>query len=399
MNDNANRKYVKAGVTGVVVVLVGLAGYFVLAHFGAVAGFFDTVGGILAPFVYGAVIAYLLSPLCNRIEGFLRRRFPKFRATGGVAVALSMLVALLIVVMLLALVIPSLVSSIAQIVSALPAQLEAASVWLAEALESQPDLQEQWEEFSADLNATITSWLQTDLATFAQSLLASLSSQITSIATVVYNLFMGVMVSVYLLGSRKKFSRQAHMLLYSVLPQKWADYTLREVRYADRMFNGFLVGRIIDSCIIGFICFVFCVICGFESPMLIAVIVGITNVIPVFGPYLGAIPSALLLLLSNPMHCLVFIVFIIVLQQIDGNLIGPRILGETTGVSSFWVLFSVLFFGGLWGLPGMIVGVPLFAVIYDIARQLVHWGLGKRGRDDLLPKREDRSDGQPDEVS
>ena len=156
------------------------------------------------------------------------------------------------------------------------------------------------------------------------------------------------------------------------------------------MFNGFLVGKIIDSAIIGLLCFAGTSIMGFEAPAFISVIIGITNIIPFFGPFIGAIPCGLLLLLENPMHCLYFIVFIFVLQQLDGNVIGPKILGNTTGVSSFWVLFAILLFGGMWGVVGMVIGVPLFAVIYDVIRKLVYRGLRKHKRQTMITEYEEK---------
>ena len=167
-------------------------------------------------------------------------------------------------------------------------------------------------------------------------------------------------------------------------PRRWADIIEDEARYADKMFNGFLMGKLLDSAIIGLICFVGTSLLGFTSAPLISVVMGVTNIIPFFGPFIGAIPCALLLLLENPIHCLIFLVIIVILQQVDGNFIGPKILRNTTGLSSFWVLFSILLFGGLWGVLGMIVGVPLFAVIYDIVRQLTRYGLRRHNRDDLL---------------
>ena len=163
-----------------------------------------------------------------------------------------------------------------------------------------------------------------------------------------------------------------------------------EIRYTDKMFNGFLVGKIIDSAIIGLLCFAGTSIMGFEAPAFISVIIGITNIIPFFGPFIGAIPCGLLLLLENPMHCLYFIIFIFVLQQLDGNVIGPKILGNTTGVSSFWVLFAILLFGGMWGVVGMVIGVPLFAVIYDIIRKLVYRGLRKHKRESMITDYEEK---------
>ena len=385
MKNPENEKYVKLGVTGIAVAVAAIAFSSVLASAPSIASFGNTILGILMPFIYGAVIAYLLAPLCNKIEALLAKRAPDFKGAGGVAIVGALLAALLVIVALLALVIPSVVESVVQIAQTLPGQIDAAVAWVDELLESNPELQAQWDETSANITASVNAWLQTDLLSSATSVAASLSGQITGLVSMVSNLFLGVMISVYLLGSRKKFARQAKMLVGGIFPARWAALIEEEVRYADRMFNGFLVGRIVDSAIVAVITFVFGFLCGFDSAVLVAVVVGVTNTIPVFGPYLGAIPSALILLLENPMHCLVFLVFIVIMQQVDGNVISPRILGETTGVSSFWVMFSVLFFGGLWGILGMIVGVPIFAVIYDIVRKLVYVGLRHHGREDLLP--------------
>ena len=386
MKNPENEKYVKLGITGAVAAIAAIACFYLLASAPSIADFLGTIIGILMPFIYGAVIAYILSPICNKIEAFLAKRAPGFRGAGGVAIVGALLFALVIIVALLALVIPSVVDSVVQIVSTLPGQIDAAVAWVDELLESNPELQAQWDETSSNITASVNAWLQTDLLSSATSVATSLSGQISGLVTLVYNLFLGVMISVYLLGSRKKFARQAKMLVASVFSPTWAARIEEEVRYADRMFNGFLMGRIVDSAIVGVITFAFGFVCGFDSAVLVAVVVGVTNTIPVFGPYLGAIPSALILLLENPVHCLIFLVYILIMQQIDGNVISPRILGEATGVSSFWVMFAVLFFGGLWGIIGMIVGVPIFAVIYDIVRKLVHAGLRKRGREDLLPR-------------
>ncbi|MGX8688856.1 MAG: AI-2E family transporter, partial [bacterium] len=156
------------------------------------------------------------------------------------------------------------------------------------------------------------------------------------------------------------------------------------LHFVDRSFSGFISGKIIDSAIIGLLCFAFSMIAGLPYGILVSVIVGITNVIPFFGPYLGAVPSALLILTGSPWKCLIFVVFIIILQQIDGNVIGPMILGDKVGLSSFWILFAILVFGALWGLVGMIVGVPIFAVAYDLITRSVSYGLKKKERTDLL---------------
>ena len=197
------------------------------------------------------------------------------------------------------------------------------------------------------------------------------------------NMFLGFLIAVYLLASRKLFGAQAKLLLYGIFPNKWAAIIEEEFRYTDKMFNGFFVGKIIDSAIIGVICFAGTTLMGFESAAFISVVIGVTNIIPFFGPFIGAIPCTLLLLLDNPWQALYFVIFIVILQQVDGNIIGPKILGNTTGVSSFWVLFSILLFGGLWGIVGMVIAVPLFGVIYDIIRKLTNRGLQKNHQGEM----------------
>jgi predicted PurR-regulated permease PerM len=190
-----------------------------------------------------------------------------------------------------------------------------------------------------------------------------------------YNLLIGIIVAVYLLGSRKKFARQSVLLVRSTLKPKWANLVLEEAAFVDRMFGGFIDGKIVDSGIIGLLCYLGCLIFKFPNPLLTSAIVGITNVIPFFGPFIGAVPATLLILIESPVKALWFVLFVFVLQQLDGNVIGPAILGDRTGVSSFWVLFSIILFGGLWGIVGMVIAVPLFAVIYDLITRMVHRGL------------------------
>jgi len=388
MKKSENVKYVKLGLTGVAVVAAGLLCFFLLDRFQEIANAIQGVLSILTPFLYGAVIAYLLAPACSWFERHLLGLLDRSgngngrKLSAALAILLTLLAAFLVLWLLLSMVLPQVCRSVIGIVNALPDQLESAGVWLHSLLKSQPDLQTYWDSFSAEAAKKLESWLQTDLLPTAQSLLTGLGSQVASIFAVVKNLFLGVIVSIYLLASRKKFGVQAGMVLRAIFPPKWAGRIDQEIRYTDRMFSGFLIGKLLDSAIIGLICFVCTSLMGFDSALLISVIVGVTNIIPFFGPFIGAIPCALLLLLENPMHCLYFIIFIILLQQIDGNIIGPKILGNSTGLSGFWVLFAILLFGGLWGFVGMIVGVPLFAVIYDIVRKLVNFGLARHSSEE-----------------
>ena len=389
------KKYLKIGITGAAILASGILCAFVLFKMRIIIELLKGITGILKPFLYGAVIAYLLAPLCNKIEEKLFQTFPKANRKAKrficfIAIVISLCVALAIVWMVIMLIIPQVWDSVMKIIDMVPQKITILNNWIEHMLENQPELQAYFEEFANQAESHINSLLNVDTIQKVQSIINSLSVQVFGVLGVLKNISLGFLISAYLLGSRKLFGAQAGLTLHGVFPDKWAGIIEEEIRYTDKMFNGFLVGKIIDSAIIGLLCFAGLSFMGFEAPAFIGVIIGITNIIPFFGPFIGAIPCGLLLLLENPMHCLYFIIFIFVLQQLDGNVIGPKILGNTTGVSSFWVLFSILLFGGMRGVVGMVIGVPLFAVIYDIIRKLVYRGLRKHKRESMITDYEEK---------
>ena len=389
------KRYLKIGITGAAILASGILCAFVLFKMRVIIELLKGITGILKPFLYGAVIAYLLAPLCNKIEEKLFQTFPKANRKAKrficfIAIVISLCVALAIVWMVIMLIIPQVWDSVMKIIDMVPQKITILNNWIEHMLENQPELQAYFEEFANQAESHINSLLNVDTIQKVQSIINSLSVQVFGVLGVLKNISLGFLISAYLLGSRKLFGAQAGLILHGVFPDKWAGIIEEEIRYTDKMFNGFLVGKIIDSAIIGLLCFAGLSFMGFEAPAFIGVIIGITNIIPFFGPFIGAIPCGLLFLLENPMHCLYFIIFIFVLQQLDGNVIGPKILGNTTGVSSFWVLFSILLFGGMWGVVGMVIGVPLFAVIYDIIRKLVYRGLRKHKRESMITDYEEK---------
>ena len=389
------KKYLKIGITGAAILASGILCAFVLFKMRIIIELLKGITGILKPFLYGAVIAYLLAPLCNKIEEKLFQTFPKANRKAKrficfIAIVISLCVALAIVWMVIMLIIPQVWDSVMKIIDMVPQKITILNNWIEHMLKNQPELQAYFEEFANQAESHINSLLNVDTIQKVQSIINSLSVQVFGVLGVLKNISLGFLISAYLLGSRKLFGAQAGLILHGIFPDKWAGIIEEEIRYTDKMFNGFLVGKIIDSAIIGLLCFAGLSFMGFEAPAFIGVIIGITNIIPFFGPFIGAIPCGLLLLLENPMHCLYFIIFIFVLQQLDGNVIGPKILGNTTGVSSFWVLFSILLFGGMWGVVGMVIGVPLFAVIYDIIRKLVYRGLRKHKRESMITDYEEK---------
>ena len=389
------KRYLKIRITGASILASGILCAFVLFKMPVIISVLKGITEILKPFLYGVVFAYLLAPLCNKIEEKLFQIFPKAKTKARrficfIAIVISLCVAIAVIWLIIMMIIPQVWDSVMKIIQMVPQKLIVVNNWIEHMLENQPELQAYFEEFSSQAESNIDSLLNVDTIQKVQSIINSLSVQLFGVLGVVKNIFLGLLISAYLLGSRKLFGAQAGLILHGVFSDKWAKIIEEEIRYTDKMFNGFLVGKIIDSAIIGLLCFAGTSIMGFEAPAFISVIIGITNIIPFFGPFIGAIPCGLLLLLENPMHCLYFIIFIFVLQQLDGNVIGPKILGNTTGVSSFWVLFAILLFGGMWGVVGMVIGVPLFAVIYDIIRKLVYRGLRKHKRESMITDYEEK---------
>ena len=389
------KRYLKIGIIGAAILASGILCAFVLFKMPVIISVLKGITEILKPFLYGVVFAYLLAPLCNKIEEKLFQIFPKAKTKARrficfIAIVISLCVAIAVIWLIIMMIIPQVWDSVMKIIQMVPQKLIVVNNWIEHMLENQPELQAYFEEFSSQAESNIDSLLNVDTIQKVQSIINSLSVQLFGVLGVVKNIFLGLLISAYLLGSRKLFGAQAGLILHGVFSDKWAKIIEEEIRYTDKMFNGFLVGKIIDSAIIGLLCFAGTSIMGFEAPAFISVIIGITNIIPFFGPFIGAIPCGLLLLLENPMHCLYFIIFIFVLQQLDGNVIGPKSLGNTTGVSSFWVLFAILLFGGMWGVVGMVIGVPLFAVIYDIIRKLVYRGLRKHKRESMITDYEEK---------
>lgn len=351
--------------------------FFVIFRASALRELFHRVMNILQPFIYGGVIAYLLKPLCNTYEKLLGRHWhPKnSRMIGTVSVAGSLLTGLLIIYVILSMLLPQLVVSVTNIVKMLPDMIDDVSAMVDNLFEGNEVMHNYIAQLSDAGTESLSGWLKESLLPYLNVLLTGLSNSMMNMAGVFMDFLIGIVVAVYILANRTKFRKQGKLLLYSIFRERYAAKILEEIAFTDKMFSGFISGKLLDSAIIGVICYVGMLIMRMPYTILISVIVGITNFIPFFGPYIGAIPSAVILLTVSPTYCVMFVVFIIILQQFDGNILGPRILGNSTGLSGIWVLFAILIFGGLFGFVGMIIGVPVFAVIYDLIRQLIYKGL------------------------
>ena len=392
MKDDKKLKYLYGMLAGFGAISLSVLFFFFLYRLPNIGEILDGIVEILAPFIYGGIIAYLLRPMCNHFEDFFRKRFPAKmkRIAAPLAVGLSLVTGLLIVYALIIMIAPQLFESIKTIWDSLPGRIEKLLEWANTVFGEDEELVNFTNSIYMDVYNYLDTWAKENLIPQITSLMGGVGNIVTGVGMSVWkillflkNVLIGLIVAVYLLSSRKRFARQGILLIRGALKPRWADLILNEIKFVDRMFAGFIDGKLVDSAIIGVLCYIGCLICGFPNALLVSAIVGITNVIPFFGPFIGAVPATFLILIESPIKALWFVLFVFILQQVDGNIIGPKILGDRTGLSSFWVLFSIVLFGGLWGLGGMLICVPFFAVIYDLIKKLVYKGLIKHERLDL----------------
>lgn len=348
-----------------------------------------TIKTIISPFIYGFVMAYLLSPIYNATVRGLYKLLGKYFKNKQRLFSFCKLVASVVAVVcligavagLIALIVPQVIESLTGILKSLPQRLTQLSA-LFNDITSKMDnkrLAMKMSEIYAQVQTNLIELAQTKLLPGMGTLVGQVSTQVILTLKTMMNVMIGVMACVYMLNSKERFQGQFKKVILATLPKEKAEALFDFAKFTNRTFGGFINGKIIDSIIIGIICFILMEILGFPYPILISAIIGITNVIPFFGPFIGAIPAAIIILLVSPIHALYFLILIFVLQQVDGNIIGPAILGNTTGIASFWVLFSIVIGGGLFGFIGMVLGVPVFAIIYYYFSRSINKRLEAKG--------------------
>jgi len=348
-----------------------------------------TIKTIISPFIYGFVMAYLLSPIYNATVRGLYKLLGKYFKNKQRLFSFCKLVASVVAVVcligavagLIALIVPQVIESLTGILKSLPQRLTQLSA-LFNDITSKMDnkrLAMKMSEIYAQVQTNLIELAQTKLLPGMGTLVGQVSTQVILTLKTMMNVMIGVMACVYMLNSKERFQGQFKKVILATLPKEKAEAVFDFAKFTNRTFGGFINGKIIDSIIIGIICFILMKIFGFPYPILISAIIGITNVIPFFGPFIGAIPAAIIILLVSPMYSLYFLILIFILQQVDGNIIGPAILGNTTGIASFWVLFSIVIGGGLFGFIGMVLGVPVFAIIYYYFSRSINKRLEAKG--------------------
>lgn len=382
-----NEIYFKWGITAVAVIVIALVISLIFSKLGIIASALKTVVSTVSSVLYGVVMAFLMAPVYDRISAWVAEIissfFPKWKKLGKWAKFIATLACLIILIFvifaLIMMIIPELVNSITNVIGYAPDGMSNLENWLKDILNKNPDLEKLVIGNYQDISERISDIATTTVLPNVNTYIKNLSSGVLNALGVIVNIIIGMMVMMYLLNMKTTLASQAKKIVYAIAGVKIGNEIVTEARYIKNMFEKFIVGKIIDSIIIGIINYIFMAVIHMPYALLISVVVGVTNVIPFFGPFIGAIPSIVLLLLVSPITALQFAVWILVLQQVDGNIIGPKILGQTTGLPSFWVLFSILLFGGLFGIVGMIIAVPTWAIIYRTISRVSEHFLRKKG--------------------
>ncbi|AIY81821.1 AI-2E family transporter [Clostridium botulinum] len=373
MKINWNEKYNTISMYSFIVVSAIIVFYLSIAEFGSLLGKISGIIVILQPFIIGFSIAYILNFILKFYEKKLNK-YSKLKAKRGLGLVLTYITAMLLVGLFIQFVLPQLIQSIIGLVNDVPKFINESTKFINKLM---LDLNIS-EEYLPLINNNFNEFINY-IIKIATNLLPVLGSFVTKIASSIWNIVLGVIISIYLLIDKEKFCAMSKKVTYAIFFKNAAEKIIEITHRSNDTFGKFLMGKILDSFIIGILTFIILTVFRMPYAILISVIVGITNIIPFFGPFIGAIPSVIIILFVSPIKALWFLLIILVIQQIDGNIIGPKILGDSIGISAFWILFSILFAGKFLGLIGMIIGVPLFAVVYSIIKEIVEANLKKKG--------------------
>lgn len=388
MKFKFDKKYIHGGITAFLVIAASILFFYILFYGSNLSSGIGRFISIAMPIIDGFVLAYLMTPVLNKIEKciieplYLKAKMPMTpknkRRMRGLSILVTIVLVLIVLYEFFGLIIPEVVRSIQSIIFQFPIYINNLSNWAMGLMKNNPDLEQVVNALIDQYSSKILDYVNSNLLPYIQGMIMTLSSSVINIFKALWNFVIGFIISIYVLGSKEKFAGQAKKIAYAWFDRKTGNEIISSFRFIHSTFIGFIGGKIVDSIIIGVICFICTTIIGTPYAILVSVIIGVTNIIPFFGPWIGGVPSALLVLMVNPMQALYFIILILVIQQFDGNILGPKILGDSTGLSGFWVIFAITIFGGLFGVLGMVVGVPIFAVFYAAVRASVNRMLEKK---------------------
>ncbi len=391
MKIKLNNKYVRWGITAFLVIAASICFYYLIFHISSFKANLAAIGDILMPIMFGLVMAYLLTPILNFIDNKVLRKLcdkmglketrKRNRMIRGISILVTSCLVFSIIYALIAMLLSQIVPSVESIVANFDTYLNNIIIWVEDLLVNNPDIKNYATNIIDTYSNDLLAWFNNNVLARTSELIMTISISVISTLSVLWNFVIGFIISIYVLANKETFAGQAKKIVYAIFERDIANIIINNFRFTHKTFIGFVGGKIVDSAIIGVLCFIGTSILGTPYAVLVSVIVGVTNIIPFFGPFLGAIPSAILIFVVDPLHplnCLYFLLFIFGLQQFDGNVLGPKILGNSTGITGFWVIFSITLFGGLFGVGGMVIGVPLFAVIYAVIKALVNDALRKK---------------------
>ncbi|MBQ2967470.1 MAG: AI-2E family transporter [Clostridia bacterium] len=381
MSGWKENKYIKISLCAFGVIAASLVLVVFVLHLDDVLNWLGFLMGVLSPFIWGFCFAYVLNYPYKLLQKGLSRKTKKGKhlpqkAVKVISMILTYVIFFAVASLFFYLVIPQVANAISEFIKLLPGYIETASD---SAQRLAYKYLRRYELSYQDVFDTVTELGKQLAAEFnLNDMLGKTVAVILNASTGLKNALLGLVVSIYFLWDKERFAYSFKRVAYALMPEKYADKTIDVMRFTDKTFGGFLIAKIVDSTIIGILNYIFMAIMNMEYAILISVIVGVTNIIPFFGPFIGAIPSALLLLLVHPWHALLFVIFIIILQQFDGNFLGPKLMGDTMGIRAVFVVFAVIVFGGLFGIVGMFIGVPMFVVLYTLFSEFISARLKKR---------------------
>ena len=375
-----NRKYTTIAVYAFLVIAASIIFYLVLSDLGASVKVLEKIVSPIMPIIYGFVLAYLLNPIMVWMEKRLLKlelcKKMKFKQLRALSLCLTYLITITVLVIMLLIVLPKVIVNISTLYEQLQYYVllaERSVNYFVNAVPHDMVSQEYIDQVSQLAGESIQKLINW-MAVSAPRLV----SFVWQLGSGIITAFVAVIVSIYFLAAKERFIAQLRKAMLAFFPERKVRRAAAIINTAHGMFGGFITGKIVDSIIIGILCFVGLSIMKMPNAVLVSFIVGVTNVLPYFGPFIGAVPGFILITIISPIQGLIFLVFILVLQQIDGNIIGPMILGDSIGLSAFWVVFAILFFGGIFGILGMFIGVPTFGVIYALVRECVYAKLIQR---------------------
>lgn len=388
MKFSIDKKTLSIGIVALSVIILGVSFIYLLFNENLFVSAIQKIIVVFKPVIYGFIMAYLMSSIVNFIEEkCLIPFYKRFHVTitrkvmsrmRGFSIVITLIFVFLLFYAFLMIVVPEIYENLQNFISFFPEYINNLGIFIQKLLVRYPEIEHYFTDLMNEYSGDIYEWFSGILPSM-NAFIKGLSLSVISFLRTMWDIILGLIVAIYMLASKEKFIGQSKKILFSVFKKEQANGILQDIRFIDRTFGGFISGKLLDSLIIGILCFIGLQIIGTPYSLLVSVIVGVTNVIPFFGPYIGAIPSAFIVLVVDPVQCVYFLIFILLLQQFDGNFLGPFILGDSTGLSSFWVLFSITIFGGLFGVAGMIFGVPSFAVIYAYVKRFAKKRLGEKG--------------------